>query len=41
MGASTEYIHEDVGHSNPQQTQKYLDSFESDLRKEMSNKLLQ
>ena len=32
MGA-TEYIQEPVGYSNPQQTQKHLDSFELEFRK--------
>jgi len=38
-GASVDQIQEFVGHSTPQQTQRYLDSFDLETKKEMSRKL--
>jgi site-specific recombinase XerD len=39
-GASTEYIHEALGHTNIKTTENYLDSFEKEVKKEFANKLV-
>ncbi len=38
-GASTEFIREALGHTDKRTTENYLDSFESDLKKEFAQKL--
>jgi integrase/recombinase XerD len=39
-GASTEFIQESLGHTDKATTENYLDSFENEVKKEFSNKLL-
>lgn len=39
-GASTEYIQEALGHTDKRTTENYLDSFEKEIKKEFSNKLI-
>jgi len=39
-GVNTEYISESLGHADMKTTQNYLDSFETDTKKEISKKLL-
>lgn len=39
-GASTEYIHEALGHHDKRTTETYLDSFEKEKKKEFAGKLV-
>lgn len=39
-GASTEFIQEALGHTNIKTTENYLDSFEKEVKKEFSNRLV-
>jgi integrase/recombinase XerD len=39
-GASTEYIQEALGHTDVKTTESYLDSFDKDLKKEFSSRLI-
>jgi integrase/recombinase XerD len=39
-GVSTEFIQESLGYSDMRTTEKYLDSFEKEVKKEFSGKLL-
>jgi integrase/recombinase XerD len=40
-GASTEYIQEALGHVDSKTTESYLDSFESEVKREYANRLLE
>jgi integrase/recombinase XerD len=39
-GASTEFIQEALGHTNIKTTENYLDSFEKEVKKEFTNRLV-
>ena len=39
-GASTEFIQEALGHAVKSTTENYLDSFENEIKKELSGKLV-